>query len=127
MMYDRGLKADRMDATRACCASGTFEILDKAGGTLLVYQLTAQGGTVAQSHQTGDETAAWSVALVEPYTAAVAAGEATQAQFRRPDGSIAIRGLSVGTRGQTAAVRLDTTRIVQGQRVALDALTITHA
>ena len=125
MLYDRGLKADRIAATRAAVAGGAIEIVDAAGLVLVALPIPEDGGTVT----TTDDSATWAVGPTS--TDAVKDGDAAGAQVRRSaafGSTVAISGLTVAKRGVGRAdVVLDNLTLAKGQHVMLNGFSITHS
>lgn len=118
--YDAAVKTIRMTATRDYFADGTLEIMTAADVVLVVFGLSANGGSIAG--------AVWTLGLDNDTVPATAAGTAAKAQIKRSvaDGGAAhITGLTVGKAGSD--IILSSVAVVVGQNITLSSATITHA
>lgn len=118
VVYTNTVKVSRMTATRDFFANGTLEIMTAADAVLVVFTLSATGGTIAGA-------GVWTLAFVANTVAATAGGVATKAQIKNSGGTAHLTGLTVATSG--ADINLNNTNIANGQNVTLSSATITHA
>lgn len=117
--YTAAVKTPRITATRDYFANGTLEIQDGGGAPLVIFGLSASGGTIA--------TDTWTL-VFDATTVAATAGAptvATQAVIKNSVGTVGISGLTVGT--AASDIILDSTSITLGQNVTLSSATIQHA
>lgn len=117
--YAAAVKTARITASRDYHANGTLEIQDGAGNPLVIFGLSAAGGTIAAD--------VWTLVLDASTVAATGgtATTATQAVIKNSIGTVGISGLTVGT--AAADIILDSTSITTGQNVTLTSATIQHA
>lgn len=115
--YNVAIKTARITEVRDYFANGTLEIQDSGGTALVIFGLSATGGTVS-----GDT---WTLALDAGTVAASATGTASQAVIKTSGGLAHLTGLTVGTSGSDFVI--DNTSIASGQNVTLSSTTIQHA
>lgn len=115
--YNAAVKTSRMTATRDYFGGGTLEIQNSGGTALVVFTLTAAGGSVA--------TDTWALAFTDSTVSAAATGTASQAVIKTSGGAAHITGLTVGT--SAADVIIDNTSIASGQSVSMTSAAIQHA
>ena len=117
LTYALAVKTARMTATRDEFANGTLEIQDASDNPLVIYGLSASGGTIA--------TDTWTLVFDAATVAATGTGVAAKAVIVTSGAAENTTGLTVGTAG--ADVIIDNVNINTGQDVTMNSAAIQHA
>ena len=121
--YQNPAKSARMTATMSHFADGTLELMSAANAVLVVFGLSAGGGSVSAA-------GAWTLAFDNTTVAATGGGTGTactKAQLKTSAGVANLTGLTVGATGSGSDIQLNNVNIATGQNVTLSSAVITHA